>query len=675
MTKWTMRIALILVLIASSSATMTRTSSLRVASIPVAQAPEVRPAVQSFSIRLDRPARIGLPIWVRADLQGTLTARYPFGEDARFFGSNRLDLTRDGQTLAPIRPNSVHMKGGTIIGSIAPQSSPQNRLPLHLGFLIDRPGRYSVRWTVVGLDPGGTASSRREEILAQSNWLDFTVIRTATGSREIWLRRLLATRPTDAGEYVGDYLPSLLAAMPDRRVAQAMIEGTFSPVGVIASCSLYGLVAFPAEVSVPVTLETLRRRGSNYNLAHFVAWRRAWFQDRRDEIVRAAVSFLDSGDDAVAAGALQLLGFARAFDWRNEDTAMREADRAVEAAAPGLTARGGSVGRALAVYLPGIKSETARDRLWQQIEQQPEARGQALIALTWMADSRDLPRLVDLLIRSSNRDAQRDDLSGLPSQLMRAYGDAAVPQLQRILVGAESVRVKVAAAQELAGKGREEALRFFIDAIGAHRFYRDEVEGWMRETYRLPAGLTDVELIAFLNERIRNPQPAAVRESPARDAVAKLHSPNSADRKAAAKVLLDLAPQSPLAMNFVTAPLIDDVIRQLDLVNPDTWFDAAIILGRLGQPAGLEQYLERDGATAALIEVGDKAVPVVRDVLRVGGPTRRRLAAEVLGAIGGAAARDALTTALTSEFDANVKRTIQTALGQLGQRPPRAEIR
>jgi HEAT repeat protein len=67
--------------------------------------------------------------------------------------------------------------------------------------------------------------------------------------------------------------------------------------------------------------------------------------------------------------------------------------------------------------------------------------------------------------------------------------------------------------------------------------------------------------------------------------------------------------------------------------------------------------------------------PDLRDVLHVGGTTRRRLAAEVLGAIGGAAARDALTAALTSASDANVKRAIQTALGQLGQRPPRAEIR
>ena len=63
------------------------------------------------------------------------------------------------------------------------------------------------------------------------------------------------------------------------------------------------------------------------------------------------------------------------------------------------------------------------------------------------------------------------------------------------------------------------------------------------------------------------------------------------------------------------------------------------------------------------------------DVLNVGGPARRRLAAEVLGAIGGAAAPDALRVALSTESDAGVKRAIETALSHLGRRAPPAEIR
>jgi len=89
----------------------------------------------------------------------------------------------------------------------------------------------------------------------------------------------------------------------------------------------------------------------------------------------------------------------------------------------------------------------------------------------------------------------------------------------------------------------------------------------------------------------------------------------------------------------------------------------------------LTLFLERDGATAALIESGEPAVGAVADVLHVGGPPRRLLAAGVLSAIGGAAARDVLTAALKTESDARVRQAIQTGLKRLGQRPPPAELR
>jgi HEAT repeat protein len=112
-------------------------------------------------------------------------------------------------------------------------------------------------------------------------------------------------------------------------------------------------------------------------------------------------------------------------------------------------------------------------------------------------------------------------------------------------------------------------------------------------------------------------------------------------------------------------------------VNVDTWRDAALILGRLESPLAstLTVYLERAGAADALIEAGDVVVPPVNDVLRVGGPTRRRLAAQVLGAIGVPAARDALERALKTESDPSVKGAIGDALAHSGRRPPPAEIR
>ena len=40
--------------------------------------------VQPITICVDEPARIGLPIWLNADLRGALVVRCPFGEDPPF---------------------------------------------------------------------------------------------------------------------------------------------------------------------------------------------------------------------------------------------------------------------------------------------------------------------------------------------------------------------------------------------------------------------------------------------------------------------------------------------------------------------------------------------------------------------------------------------------------------
>ena len=66
--------------------------------------------VQPMTIRLREPARVGFPIWLYADLRDGLIARYPFGEEPNDFGSNRLELKRDGQVLNPRRES-----GGPIV--------------------------------------------------------------------------------------------------------------------------------------------------------------------------------------------------------------------------------------------------------------------------------------------------------------------------------------------------------------------------------------------------------------------------------------------------------------------------------------------------------------------------------------------------------------------------------
>jgi len=173
------------------------------------------------------------------------------------------------------------------------------------------------------------------------------------------------------------------------------------------------------------------------------------------------------------------------------------------------------------------------------------------------------------------------------------------------------------------------------------------------------------------------PQTHDRAQPPLSNAITRLESANRDDRKAGAEALVDLARRSQRDQANVAAYLVNDVIRQPHLVNAETWRDAALVLGRSQSPLArvLTTYLERDGAVPALVEAGDAVADAVADVLKVGGPVRRRLAAQVLGGIGGAVARHALAAALTSESDVTVKRAIQDALAHVGQHGAPSEIR
>ena len=635
-------------------------------------------SIQKITIRLGEPARIGFPMWLYADLQFPLVARYPFSEDPRYFGSNRLEIKRDGQSLVSLPGIGGTGIRGIVAGSIAPQGSPENRLPLHLGFAIDRPGRYSVRWTVIGEDFSRlNQTGPREQLLAESNWLDFDVADSGQAERDNWLTSTLAAQPGDAGRYVGDYLPSLMAAMPDRRAAQAVLDGLYSGNSVIRSCALAALEKFPARVSTPLVMESLHQRGPSGSLAYFVSWHAAWFQDRRDEIVNTSATFLRSNDDMVAEGALRMLMLARGFDWKGDTATLRSADSAVEAETQALTTRTGPVAQALAQYLPGIKTPASRERLWRQIEQRSPESQQAMIALTWIGDPGDLSKLGDLLVQPGNPDPRGTDLASLPQQLVRAYGDASIPYLQRAMADSPYVWVRTSSAQQLALKGKVEAFRFFLDAITANRSYKAELVNWMHTWFHLPATDGEAGVTAFLSQRITDPKPPQTQDSPLQAAITRLKSGDAEVRKAAAQELIDLGPKSVENTINVAAYLIDQVIRRQAEVSADSWRDAALVLGRLRHPGTtlLTLYLGRDGAAEALIELGEPGLPSVVDVLHVGGPERRLLAAEVLSAIGGPAARDALTGALQTESDTRVNKAIQAALSRLGQKPSPAQIR
>lgn len=175
---------------------------------------------------------------------------------------------------------------------------------------------------------------------------------------------------------------------------------------------------------------------------------------------------------------------------------------------------------------------------------------------------------------------------------------------------------------------------------------------------------------------------------PVGQAVAALRADTSAGRQAAAVALLGIAmqPRSMEAVVGLGAYLDAPLGSGDDAVSAPVWRDAALLSVRVRVPGAYEQvhlaevapelaaYISREGAVAALVEMGDAAVPALNDVLQTAGPERRRLAAQALGAIGGADAAAALKAALQNEGDPETKVALQQALQHLGRRPPAAAI-
>jgi hypothetical protein len=144
-------------------------------------------AIKRFQIHVTEPVYTGFPIWIQADLSFPQEVRYPYQENPSDIGPNRLEVRRGNQILAPVPIKPWFGAGGIGDGSIAPQDSPTNRLPLHLQYVLNEAGMYSVRWTEVRHT--FAAGRMTEVIVAQSDWTTFEAKQSTPEQREAWLQK------------------------------------------------------------------------------------------------------------------------------------------------------------------------------------------------------------------------------------------------------------------------------------------------------------------------------------------------------------------------------------------------------------------------------------------------------------------------------------------------------
>jgi hypothetical protein len=204
---------------------------------------------------------------------------------------------------------------------------------------------------------------------------------------------------------------------------------------------------------------------------------------------------------------LKTLGFlvhGENFHWPTGSEIPAKSDQAVLTAAPELIGRSPELAWQLAQYLGSIRSNTARALLWQIAERPQPAHEQALFALTWIGDQQDLSRLAELLVKPGEVDKAGSDLSGLPGQLVSAYGDRALGYLERAVLESPYVFVRTESAEVLALSGRPVAFNFFLDAVENNRFYKPELVGWLRTQFpKQIHGSDDDAVIAFLRSRLQ----------------------------------------------------------------------------------------------------------------------------------------------------------------------------
>ena len=149
--------------------------------------------VESPTLALDGPARVGMPVWLRLDMPYYRDSgiRYPYNVFPAAFGCNEVEVRRNGVLLPRMADAGTQGFGGIIgpgnpCGGIGPSGNPRfhGRLPLHLQYRFDQPGTYEVRLTMRRLV--------RHDVSSVTDWTKIEILPAEPGARSRWLADTVA---------------------------------------------------------------------------------------------------------------------------------------------------------------------------------------------------------------------------------------------------------------------------------------------------------------------------------------------------------------------------------------------------------------------------------------------------------------------------------------------------
>jgi hypothetical protein len=457
-------------------------------------------------LSVEGAAYVHMPVWIALKRPLPYNVAYPYALNPGNFGGGRFEVMHNGIVLKPLEiqdPPGGMAIGGILNGSIAPAGSPPGRLPLHLQYRFDTPGRYEVRFIGTRLDVGSVPGVHEMQIhrvqVDESDWTEIEILPYSDAERRNWIEEQIAKMPSSPGLLVGDAIPGLLS-VPDELALRAILPELYHPDELVRRYVAASLTMFDHALVAHELTSLIRDTGPTEEIARMLDQTEELFQGGHQAFLAAMPGFLNSGLPLQQAGALQYLVWSQNHDWGKTAEFKTRLSAMVLNAAPGILEHSDSrLQQLLAEALGSIKTDPSRDLLWLMIET-GKSEGQSRIALAWIADPRDLPRLAALLTKTNPADPNAID-SSLAYSLHRAYGEASLPFLKQAARDTTQFGVRLSCAKELIIAGQIEGFQYLLLAMDEIPSFKAEALQFVRDRFAELRGQNEDALLAFLKAK------------------------------------------------------------------------------------------------------------------------------------------------------------------------------
>jgi hypothetical protein len=405
-------------------------------------------------------AYVHMPVWIAHNVP------VPYRDPIRYpieLSGGRFEVRRNGMMLKPLeisRPGGI---GGSFGGTVMTDEP----LPLHLQYRFDGPGQYEIRYVVTRREP---APSRglRTVVVEQSDWTGIEIEPFSDAQRTEWIRERAREMPSSGEQLIGKALPELLA-LPDAAALALVLPQFYHSEQSVRRYVTESLAIFNGAVVAKQLTPMIREKGPTEEIARLLDQNENLFEGGHEAFLGLLPDFLQS--PSMQAGALQYIVWEPNHDWGKGTQFQARRAALVMTAAPGILEHGDPhLHQLLALALGSIQTEPSREMLWRMIDG-GKAAEQSMIALTWIGDAGDLPRL------SASMNVS------LPYALHHAYGDAALPWLRKAARETNQPALRRACARELVIAGEPDGFQYLLQAIDEVPSFRSEAVQFVRDRF------------------------------------------------------------------------------------------------------------------------------------------------------------------------------------------------